>query len=1145
MKTLLARLVLVVSVALAPALAFQAYTENQARQIRQHLVEDEARRLVRLVSSEVQRIIEGAAQVLDTISSVPSVQDDDPEACRRLVTSLIKQAPRYNAVAVVGLDGRLRCAPFSLDLGIDLSDRAYFRRALETGGVVVGDYAVGRTSHTPRLHVAKPFKNRDGVVAGVIEVAIDLNWLEQQLDRLSLPPGTAAMIADRNGTMLARRPDPANYVGKPILADHRFMLEGSEAGIAPVKDRSGKPVTAAFLPPGADPKGLLVKVSLNPELTFAEAAHENSTGLLLICAGIGWAALMTALLGRNLIRRPLGRLLLAADRWRTGDFTARTGLRPDRSEFGRLAAAFDRMAMAQEARESALRNALESTTDNVMVLDRSWRITYLNARAKAQIAPGRDVLGQVYWDVFPGAAASPFGRAYRTAMERGVPARVSAPSVIPPFYFTAHAYPSEEGLTVFFHDVTEERRIAAALAEREEVFRATFEQAAIGMVLVGLDETLQRVNDRLCAITGYAREELLARKFEDITHPDDFQADRADRRALLGGEINSRAMEKRYIRKDGAVIWINLTATMLRDPEGKPQRIMGIIEDITRRKHAEAALRESETRLQLAREAAGFGVWESDLLTNALIWSKECWQFFGREPQPAATDRETWLASIHPDDRQRVDDERAAAVADPTRPYDTEYRVIWPDGTLRWLLSKGKMVRAPDGKPLRMVGLVMDVTASRQTEAALRRLTTDLEARVHEEVAAREAAQARAAQAERLQALGQLAGGIAHDFNNVLQAIAGAAAMIEIHPGEQAGVLRYARRTIDAVERGASVTRRLLAFGRRGDLRAEAVDVAALLSGMNEILAHTLGAGVDVDVSIQEGLPPLRADRGQLETTLINLAINARDAMPEGGRLTLSATAENVVPDRICRKMGLAPGRYVRLAIVDTGVGMDAATLAQVCEPFFTTKGSGAGTGLGLPIASAFAEESGGALRIASAPHQGTTVTLWLPAAQAELHPEARPSAPAEFSSGDSMPARQSRLLVVDDETIVREMLAEYLEHAGYEVLVAANGAEALALLEAGEVVDALVTDLSMPGMDGTSLIRAAQQRTPGLPAVLLTGYVGDFPALTAEEAGRFLLIRKPVSGKQLVDCLCSLVKEGQGSALDPQGADRPLDPIS
>jgi CheY-like chemotaxis protein len=255
------------------------------------------------------------------------------------------------------------------------------------------------------------------------------------------------------------------------------------------------------------------------------------------------------------------------------------------------------------------------------------------------------------------------------------------------------------------------------------------------------------------------------------------------------------------------------------------------------------------------------------------------------------------------------------------------------------------------------------------------------------------------------------------------------------------------------------------------------------------------------------------ADRGQLETVLVNLATNARDAMPDGGTLALSAVPEQVGAAR-AHPAGLTPGEYVRLTVTDTGTGMDQETLGHALEPFFTTKPQDKGTGLGLSMAKGFAEQSGGALAIESAPGRGTTVTLWLPVAN--LRQEAAQARPGLVPVADL--ARH--VLVVDDEDIVRETLVASLEDAGFAVLAAANGAEALALLEAGKRVDALVSDLSMPGMSGLELIREAQVRRPGLPAVLLTGYAGEAAhlAVSGTPPGAFSLLRKPVSIAQLLD---------------------------
>jgi signal transduction histidine kinase/ActR/RegA family two-component response regulator len=418
-------------------------------------------------------------------------------------------------------------------------------------------------------------------------------------------------------------------------------------------------------------------------------------------------------------------------------------------------------------------------------------------------------------------------------------------------------------------------------------------------------------------------------------------------------------------------------------------------------------------------------------------------------------------------------------------------------------------------------GLVLEVRTQHIPDGGIVRTYTDITARKQSE-ADLAAAQARATHAERMQVLGRLAGGIAHDFNNILQAVQGSATLISKRVDDPSSIRRFAQMISDVTERGASITRRLLAFARRGELRAEPVDAAALLSGLCEILSHTLGGSVTVETRVSGELPPLLADRGQLETVVVNLAMNARDAMPGGGTLTLSATAEAAPEPGTCT-VDLPGGRYVRLSIADTGTGMDEPTLVRAMEPFFSTKPPGQGTGLGLSMAKGFVEQSGGALSIDSVPGRGTTVSLWLPATtRAETITPPPPKPLFHEESG-------TRILLVDDEAMIRETLAACLEDRGFEVLTADGGAEALDILASRASIDVLVTDLSMPGVDGLAVIEKARHHRPDLPAILLTGYAGHGAQLAvgASISGRFTLVRKPVSEAQLIDRIEALLAVG------------------
>jgi PAS domain S-box-containing protein len=547
------------------------------------------------------------------------------------------------------------------------------------------------------------------------------------------------------------------------------------------------------------------------------------------------------------------------------------------------------------------------------------------------------------------------------------------------------------------------------------------------------------------------------------------------------------------------------------------------------RARAEAGLRESETRLRLATEAAEVGFWDVDPARDILVWPPRVKAMFGISAE-APVSMADFYAGLHPEDREATAESYAAA-ADPARRglYDVEYRTIGKeDGVIRWVAAKGRGVFDEAGRCVRMVGTAIDITARKEIEAALarsraelQRLNEELEARVREEVTAREAAQARLAHVQRMEALGQLAGGIAHDINNVLQAVGGGAALIERRPGDPASVRRLARMVGEAAERGSAVTRRLLAFSRRGDLRAETVDPVALLADMRDILVHTLGAGIGVRVEARPDLPPLLADKGQLETVLVNLAANARDAMDGKGVIVLDAVLNQYTRAEAASRMpALKPGSYVRLVVSDTGPGMPAEVLERATEPFFTTKPRGKGTGLGLATARGFVEQSGGGLLIESEPGRGTRVSLWFPVA------EAVPARAASAASRAAEPNRGQRILIVDDETLVREITAEGLEASGFSVLAVESAGAALELLDQGEAVDLLVSDLSMPDMDGLVLIREAQRRRPGLPAILLTGFATNAAelAIGGAVAGTLSLLRKPVTVEALAERISVLL---------------------
>ena len=368
--------------------------------------------------------------------------------------------------------------------------------------------------------------------------------------------------------------------------------------------------------------------------------------------------------------------------------------------------------------------------------------------------------------------------------------------------------------------------------------------------------------------------------------------------------------------------------------------------------------------------------------------------------------------------------------------------------------------------------------------AELRKFNEELEVRIEERTRERELALAQLFEAQKMDTIGRLTGGVAHDFNNLLMAVLGSLTLLEKKLPDDPQIRRLLHNAIQGADRGKALTQRLLAFSRRQELKPQAVDLAQLVHGMEELLKRAVGHGIKFNCEFPADLPPVLVDANQLELALLNVALNARDAMSDGGNVKLTAQSDAVTASGLSNTASLPPGEYVRVTIIDTGVGMDPATLAKATEPFFTTKGPGKGTGLGLSMVHGLAAQSGGLLRIHSEPNVGTVVDLWLPRAT---------TAPAAVMRTPETPVPSATtpctVLIVDDDNLVMTGTAAMVLDLGHTPVEARSGAEALDLLDSGLKVDVVLTDHAMPAMTGLQLAENIHQKFPGLPIILATGY--------------------------------------------------------
>lgn len=685
------------------------------------------------------------------------------------------------------------------------------------------------------------------------------------------------------------------------------------------------------------------------------------------------------------------------------------------------------------------------------------------------------------------------------------------------------------GAVLFAEVITLRREAEAALAESEARMLDLVATAREGIVVASEDGTMVSVNPAGVRLFGYASEsEMVGRKLQ-ILMTDDIGS-RHDgylaghRAAGPAKAIGAPGRELTGRRKDGSTFPLEISVSSF--TTGPSRYFTGVLRDVSDRKRAEDALRESQERLLRIIEDAPIPIMVHNEDGEVLHISKAWTEVSGYRHEDIPTIA-AWTARAYGARAARIRAMIARAYTEAADAYvGGELAIRTAHGTQRWWdFNAAAAGRDANGRRM-MVSMAVDITDRHETEVELTRDNAALENLVAERTRDLEATQARLAQAAKMEALGRLAGGVAHDFNNVLQAVQGGIAMaarrLKTKPETAETFLNLA---IAATERGALVTGRLLAFARRGELSAEPVDTDRLFQELSVLLSHTLGPAVTLLTEVETCVPPVLADAGQLESVLVNLVNNAKDALPDGRgtiRITASAGAAGSAPE-----LRLASGEYVRIAITDDGCGMSADVLARVTEPFFTTKPRGKGTGLGLAMARGFAEQSGGALAIRSAVGQGTRVTLWLPASREEmLEPGAERDAERRAGQGaepDPAPsrARPVSVLLVDDEQPVRLVLAETLSANGHNVTEAPDAAAALARVDAGMDVDVLVTDLSMPGpMDGLALLREVRNRRPRLPVVLITGHAGDAgpDSLGAVRAsGPFTILHKPFDDRALV----------------------------
>ncbi len=602
---------------------------------------------------------------------------------------------------------------------------------------------------------------------------------------------------------------------------------------------------------------------------------------------------------------------------------------------------------------------------------------------------------------------------------------------------------------------------------------------------------------------GYTADEIVGRHFSRFYTLED-QADGLPARVLQTAEREGKFEGEGWrVRKDGARFWAHVVIDPIRDGRGLLLGFAKITRDLSERKAAEQTLRDSREEFELlVQSVTDYAIYMLDLDGKVVNWNAGARRIKGYAPEEIIGQHFSRFYTA--EDRAAGEPQRALDTARLEGRFEKEGLRVRKDGTRFWANVVIDPIRGPDGGLRGFAKITRDVTERKDNEHKLAQASEAL------------------FQAQKMEAIGQLTGGIAHDFNNLLSAIIGSLELVQRRGAGHPRAPLLLANALQAAERGAILTRRMLAFARRQDLRAEPTDIGVLLAGMAELLHSSLGAGISLSIRHTSGIKPVMVDRNQLEMAVLNLAVNARDAMPEGGSLILDLGERTLAAES---ELGLPAGRYVVLSVIDHGTGMDADTLKRAIEPFYTTKGAGKGTGLGLSMAHGLAEQLHGRLHLDSTPGRGTTASLWIPVTSEPLGPAgaaaANEPAPAEPAALD--------ILAVDDDALVLINTAAMLEDAGHRVQVAYSAREALEQM-GRQAFDLLVTDQGMPGMTGAELIARAREDHPAMAIVLATGYA-ELPPNTALDVPR---VAKPFMQEDLMRGVRAALEQRKSRGLTP-----------
>jgi PAS domain S-box-containing protein len=737
------------------------------------------------------------------------------------------------------------------------------------------------------------------------------------------------------------------------------------------------------------------------------------------------------------------------------------------------------------ASEVRYRRLFEAARDGILILDAATgEVTAVNPFLAELLGYTRaEVLGKKLWELSPFRDIADNKVAFKQLQREQyiryddlpLETRDGHPIAVE---FVSNIYESDDERVIQcnIRDITDRKRHEVEKRASDERYRSLFDSAADGILIADAEGIYLDANPSVCRMLGYRREDLIGLSAAHIVAPADHaQLDRALATITTRGDCQR---EWQFRRKDGSDFYADVIVTVT--PDGN---LLAMIRDLTARNQANDALRTAEERMRFSLESANVGIWDMDYASGRNEWSDVMEAQYGLPPGSFPGTFDAFVALVHPEDRASVlaTIERAASTGSD---FSVLHRATLPDGTLRWLDGIGHVHLGEHGQPVRAVGISLDVTERHALEVQFQ-------------------------QAQKMEAVGRMAGGIAHDFNNLLTVILGFCELL--YPDLEGD--RHRRDVAEiqkAATRATELTRQLLAFGRKQIIEPMLLDLTMVLREMEPMLGRLIREDVTVVLELGAALGTVKADRGQVEQVVVNLALNAQDAMPVGGTLTIEAANCTLDEHYAATHVNVDPGPYLVLTVTDTGVGMTPEVRERLFEPFFTTKPVGKGTGLGLATVYGIVTRSGGSVSVVSEVGQGTSMQVYLPQVEGPADAALAPAADAPVRGG------REAILVVEDAAPLRELTRRILERLGYEVMVAGNAEEATQLFDAHPVIELLLTDVVMPGPSGPELTQQLVKRRPGLKVIYMSGYTDETIVQHGMLKAGIAFLHKPFTARAL-----------------------------